>query len=371
MGKLSFRKGDSHDESHGNKKMFYVLGGLIIVLLVFLLGVAATDSTNPDSCASCHVMEPYYYTWQNSPHANVSCDNCHVEPGTGFVQVQAQRISEWITYRTSDVALPIEGNREISDETCLSCHSTNRQITPGLDLRGGDWHAEHLGYGTSCVDCHYEVGHAGLSIKETFEPTTEVIAQFQETEYRDFSLTKTSCLECHDGERVTYNCEICHTDIGIPDDHYRSDFGYNHGDEVREDIDDCMRCHTGFGKVREVPGHNIAAMTRNAKFCVDCHEGQRPVTHDAYFSVGHKIPALEDQSGCMVCHDWNEPEEGVRQADVITCGQCHDMVPDGHDDPRWYWDHLDVVREQGSFGCFDCHGATSCFDCHTEENVGW
>ena len=357
--------------SHGNKKLLYA-GGLLLVIFLSFSGVAATDSSNPDSCARCHVMKPYFYTWQNSPHANISCNSCHVEPNTGFASVLARRISEGIVYLGGDVELPIHGTREISNEACLQCHSLTREITPGLDLQGGQWHTEHLGYGTTCVDCHYEVAHTGMSKKPAFAPTEEAIAQFQEVDALDFSLTKTSCLECHDGERVTYSCEICHTEMGIPQDHYLADFGYNHGASVRADIAECMRCHTGFGKEREVPGDSIAEITRNAQFCVDCHEGVRPVTHDAFWSVGHIVRGETSPDGCLVCHDWREPEEeGMRAAQIISCATCHEQTPEGHDAPRWYWDHKDFVRERGSFGCFDCHGASSCFDCHAEYNVGF
>lgn len=43
--------------SHGNKKLLYA-GGLLLVLFLTFSGVAATDSSNPDSCARCHVMQP-------------------------------------------------------------------------------------------------------------------------------------------------------------------------------------------------------------------------------------------------------------------------------------------------------------------------
>lgn len=371
MAKFGLRKGGSHDSHHhSSKKGMFVLGGLVIVLFVFFFGVTVSDSSNPDSCAACHVMEPYYYTWQNSPHANISCNQCHVEPGTGFVAVKAQRLSEWVSYRRGNVELPIHGNREITNAPCLECHSTNRVITPSGDIRS-EFHADHLGYGTGCVDCHFEVAHAGMRNEPAFAHSEETMARFKTTSHADFALTKTSCLECHDGERVTYNCEVCHKDVRIPDNHYRADFGYKHGPYVREDIQDCMRCHTGFGKERVVPGNSIAEITRNAKFCINCHEGVRPVTHDAFWSVGHKIPGKSDRDGCLVCHDWSTPEGGMRAANVITCAACHEQVPEGHDDQRWYWDHKNAVKERGSFGCFDCHGATSCFECHTRENVGF
>jgi nitrate/TMAO reductase-like tetraheme cytochrome c subunit len=365
LSKFRFLKGDSH----GNKKLFAIVG--LAVALIFFFGlVAVSDMSSPESCANCHVIEPYYYTWQNSPHSNVGCLECHVEPGTGFLTVKMRGVKEWITYRTKDVSLPIQGKREISSEACLQCHSTNRRITPSLDLQS-DFHTPHLGYGTSCADCHADVAHAGLTSMAAFQPTDDMMAKFKTVSYDDFSLRKTGCLECHDGKRVTYNCNACHQEIRIPQNHDFADFGYRHGPYVREDIADCMRCHTGFGKDRTVSGTSIPEITRNAKFCRDCHEGVRPVTHTAFWSVGHKIPGKADQTGCLVCHDWSVPQAPMPAANVISCASCHEQYADGHDDPRWYWDHKATVKDKGSFGCFDCHGATSCFVCHTKENVGF
>jgi nitrate/TMAO reductase-like tetraheme cytochrome c subunit len=365
--------GSAHNGGHHNKKkaLTVVLGLAGILLLAFSVSVAK-DVQNPASCAGCHVMQPYFYTWQSSPHSNVSCLDCHVEPGTGFASVLAQRLREVAVYRFGEVSLPIQGTRAISSEACLECHSNNRVITPGRDIRA-EFHVPHLGYGTSCADCHADVAHAGVGAMEAFQLDEATLAGFKTATYQDFALTKTSCTGCHDGERVTYNCEVCHEEENIPQNHFKPDFGYRHGPYVREDVDDCMRCHTGFGKVREVQGTTIAEKTRNARFCRDCHEGARPVTHDPYFSVSHKIPAARDQSGCMVCHDWTAPpaESPLRPANIVTCGACHDQVPAGHDRPRWYWDHKVDVREKGSFACFECHGATSCFECHTRENVGF
>lgn len=375
LAKFGFRKGGSHGESHGSKKKgLYVVGGLILILFVLFVGVSASDMSNPESCAGCHVIEPYYYTWQNSPHANISCDKCHVKPGTGFVAVKMQRFGEWLSYRKNkNITLPLQGDskKSISNEACMQCHNPyNRVITPGVDLNVG-FHAEHLGYGTGCVDCHWEVAHAGMSARPTFAYSEEKIAEFKTISHNQFSLTKTSCLECHDGKRVTYNCSACHTETTIPQNHFASTFNYRHGDAVREDINDCMRCHTGFGKVRDVPGNSIPEKTRNAKFCVSCHEGQRPVTHNAFWSVGHKIPGKTSRDGCLVCHDWKDPQQPMPKANVIACASCHERVAEGHDNQRWYYDHKLLVKEKGSFGCFDCHGASSCFDCHTKENVGF
>ena len=40
-------------------------------------------TSRPEFCNSCHIMEPYYKSWQESSHKNVSCIECHFPPGIG------------------------------------------------------------------------------------------------------------------------------------------------------------------------------------------------------------------------------------------------------------------------------------------------
>ena len=44
---------------------------------------AYTYSMSPTFCYSCHLMEPYYESWQRSSHSEVTCVQCHFEPGIG------------------------------------------------------------------------------------------------------------------------------------------------------------------------------------------------------------------------------------------------------------------------------------------------
>lgn len=364
MAIRNFLKSSSHDK----KRAFLVLGGVVVILLVFFFTASNVDSLNPVSCVKCHVIEPYYYTWQNSPHAAISCDKCHVEPGQSIVTTKLQRAKEWFVYKTGDVQLPIQGSRDISSETCLQCHSKNRVITPNSDVRS-DFHAEHLGYGTSCVDCHYEVAHTGMRKKKPFEYSEKAMEAFKNVEYSDFGLTKTSCLECHDGKRVTYSCDACHENTSIPESHDLASFPNKHGAYVREDVGECIRCHTGFGKARDPQGETLPEITRNAKFCVECHEGNRPASHNSRWSVWHKLPGKTNFDGCLVCHDWETPQDTADASSIVTCATCHDATPGGHDNKRWFYDHKITVEQEGSVGCFSCHGANSCLDCHTKEQV--
>ncbi len=43
----------------------------------------AGTTSRPQFCNSCHIMEPYYRSWQVSSHSNVSCTKCHFPPGAG------------------------------------------------------------------------------------------------------------------------------------------------------------------------------------------------------------------------------------------------------------------------------------------------
>lgn len=47
--------------------------------LVYVSKAYSYLSDDPEVCINCHVMGPYYATWQHSSHASVAtCNDCHV-----------------------------------------------------------------------------------------------------------------------------------------------------------------------------------------------------------------------------------------------------------------------------------------------------
>src|SRR4030065_2611283 len=68
---------------------YAVLGLITIALLVG--GAYAWDYTNsPSFCGtSCHTMPPEYAAYQVSPHARISCVDCHI--GKGFIATRITR----------------------------------------------------------------------------------------------------------------------------------------------------------------------------------------------------------------------------------------------------------------------------------------
>ena len=68
------------------RRFLYSLLALIsawVFLMVVMAGAAAWYTSRPQFCNSCHIMEPYYKSWQQSSHKNVTCVECHFPPGVG------------------------------------------------------------------------------------------------------------------------------------------------------------------------------------------------------------------------------------------------------------------------------------------------
>jgi len=47
--------------------------GTFLLLLLLLTGVAGWYTSRSEFCRSCHIMEPYYQSWKESSHSDVSC----------------------------------------------------------------------------------------------------------------------------------------------------------------------------------------------------------------------------------------------------------------------------------------------------------
>jgi hypothetical protein len=112
------------------RSLWIFLGlGVLLIVLVGWSGVRAYEAT--DSVAfcgdTCHeVMAPQAVTYEHSPHARVSCAECHIGPGGSFwVRSKIDGIRQvWKTLTNSydrPIATPIENLRP-AQETCEECH---------------------------------------------------------------------------------------------------------------------------------------------------------------------------------------------------------------------------------------------------------
>ena len=112
--------------------LFVVIGGFGSVATMAgakAVGVSETASF----CTTCHTMEPQQKAYAVSPHKDVGCGECHVDPGLiGFVKAKAGGTKELYALVTKTYPTPITPP-EHSDlppvqHTCMECHSID-QIT--------------------------------------------------------------------------------------------------------------------------------------------------------------------------------------------------------------------------------------------------
>ncbi|MBV8569267.1 MAG: NapC/NirT family cytochrome c [Acidobacteriaceae bacterium] len=90
---------------------------------------AVKHMETPQFCgATCHVMHPELAAYQNAPHAEVECVECHVAPGaTGWLKSKTAGMHQFVQTVTNTYPRPVpsalESNRLVSArETCENCH---------------------------------------------------------------------------------------------------------------------------------------------------------------------------------------------------------------------------------------------------------
>ncbi len=71
--------------SHIPSKMllaFFIAGGLLAGIGIYTIYMSRAHSylsDNPSACVNCHIMSPYYDSWNHSSHVLwANCNDCHV-----------------------------------------------------------------------------------------------------------------------------------------------------------------------------------------------------------------------------------------------------------------------------------------------------
>lgn len=133
--------------------------GLLVGLGVVTLRVSnATSylSDEPVACINCHVMTPYYASWERSSHREVAtCNDCHV-PHDGWMRtayfkaLDGLRHATIFTLRMEPQVLKLNAAAvPVVQRNCLRCHE--HQI---MNTAMGKADNDRL-----CWDCHREVPH--------------------------------------------------------------------------------------------------------------------------------------------------------------------------------------------------------------------
>jgi len=341
--------------------------GIIAVCGAFVLSMglvttgAAVYTSLSDFCIPCHIMEPYYVSWQHSSHKDVACIKCHFPPGAAEkVRGKMLGLVQLLKYVTATAGPRL--NAEISDASCLRCHDT-RLLAGRVDFHGVPFdHRPHLtesrrGKKLRCTSCHSQIvqgAHMTVTTSTCFLchfkdgmfneglGTCTRCHQIPEGEFdlgggvkfsHDLAYERgVDCANCHgdlirgNGEVPRERCSVCHNredDLKQIDDHE-----FLHQMHVTDHKVDCLECHLEIQ--HSLDPHRIE---HAAADCKSCHPNQHG--EQIRMLQGEGAKSLLTQHGgmamagisCPSCHQVKEVSPTgtvVWRASTAICTQCHD-----------------------------------------------
>lgn len=149
----------------------FVLGGVIFGLGAYTLYMSRAHSylsDDPKACINCHIMTPYYQTWNHSSHAQwATCNDCHVPQDNVFSKYAFKAMdglyhSAVFTVKGEPQSIrPRDASYGVIMNNCIRCHT---QLNTEFVKTGMIEYADtKKGEGKACWDCHTQVPHSKVS----------------------------------------------------------------------------------------------------------------------------------------------------------------------------------------------------------------
>lgn len=149
----------------------FIIGGLAVGLgayTVYMSRAHSYLSDEPATCVNCHIMAPYYQSWNHSSHAQwATCNDCHV-PQDNVVEKYAFKAMDGLYHAAvftikgePDVIRPRDASHTVIMDNCIRCHT---QLNTEFVNTGMISYADvQEGKGKACWDCHTAVPHTKVS----------------------------------------------------------------------------------------------------------------------------------------------------------------------------------------------------------------
>lgn len=303
--------------SLGIRQIFMLLlAAVILTVVTAILFVKATSQ--PAFCKSCHIMEPYFASWESSSHKNVDCITCHIPPGfKGTLEGKFVAASMLVNYATG-VYKRSKPWAEIEDQNCTTsdCHESRLLVGPIVWKKGIKFnHESHLSHAVRdkqlrCTSCHAQIVQgAHITVTES----TCFLCHFKETNNQQ-PVTTTSSSESNSvfqGGR-TVSCTQCHS--APVKKANQPDPIFDHTEWLEKKVD-CQLCH-GPMKVGngEVPHER----------CNICHASRDHIDRINEIDFMHKKHVSERKVDCQHCHTIIQHLTlSKSQTPIVDCNQCH------------------------------------------------
>ncbi|WP_147534114.1 cytochrome c3 family protein [Bacillus marasmi] len=364
-------------------KLLFASLFVFIAMLGTVYGAIEATST-PSFCKACHEMGPEHITFEASAHSEISCVQCHVNPGMVNTMVHKVYALKEVYYHIVGPPDPIAQTDAVENVNCVQCHSENRLVTATGDLKVN--HKEHIDEGIPCITCHSGVAHAkvverGLNTQENLDKwTPEVAEKLMGKEYMAPNMG--TCIDCHnqvnqgkkpwediayslpesnhgkkeehkaeaaevkeshkktqdiilqavgkqanDEVKLSMECKTCHTEIDTPKTHQTADWNQNHGSNAVEEFDKCINCHTDSKWIKVFAKQDINELlngTGKEKYTKNINVVKTDSRKNQFCSACHaERPTSHGDSDA-----WLTQHAGKAQTnqDKENCLVCHDRT---------------------------------------------
>lgn len=318
------------------------------LLLVFFVGAVATGGAvvvtgQPGFCNSCHIMNTYYASWENSNHKEVNCLDCHLQPGfTGYIRGKINGLAQAVDCAVGRIGT--KPNATVKDASCLrsDCHNMEELKEDKLAYKGVHFaHEKHVGKVVDGIHISCGMCHSHFEGEEHFSVNNDVCftCHFLGGAGGEDSLVETKCLQCHEVPDKTIERGFVKIDHSEFVSYQASCEESCHGREVTRpsEVEDtvCLSCHPFRREAGMTSDELHESHTAHEKVeCFACHgdvvHGQKQVT---------SVAAMMD---CKSCHSethevqqsiysTQEPAEGGHSDRVLSpmflthveCTGCH------------------------------------------------
>ena len=317
------------------------VGGAILLTLGMLTSGAAMYTSRSQFCVSCHIMEPYYVSWQESSHKDVACIKCHFPPGAGEkVRGKMLGLVQLLKYVTATAGPRLSA--EISDASCLRCHDT-RLLAGRVDFHGVPFdHRPHLsdlrrGKRLRCTSCHSQIVQGAHM---TVTTSTCFLCHFKDGLFNEGLGTCTRCHQIPEGQ----------FDLG-GGVKFSHDLAYEHGV-------DCANCHGDL-----IRGNGDVPRER----CTACHNREDDLKRIDDHVFMHQVHVTDHKVDCLECHleiQHSLDRQRIEHA-AADCKACH---------PNQHGEQVRMLLGDGAKSISARHGGMavagiSCPSCHQVKEI--
>jgi predicted CXXCH cytochrome family protein len=333
----------AHPSSYWQRARYIVLGviavgGAILLTLGMLTSGAAVYTSRSQFCISCHIMEPYYVSWQESSHRDVACIKCHFPPGAAEkVRGKMLGLVQLLKYVTATAGPRLSA--EISDASCLRCHDT-RLLAGRVDFHGVPFdHRPHLsdvrrGKRLRCTSCHSQIVQG---THMTVTTSTCFLCHFKDGLFNEGLGTCTRCHQIPEGQfdlggGVKFSHDLAY-EHGVDCANCHGDLIRGNGEVPRER---CTACHNREDDLKQIDNHEFMHQVHVTDHKVDCLECHLEIQHSL---DPHRIEHAA--ADCKACHPNQHGEqirmllgEGAKSLSAkhggmavagISCPSCHQV----------------------------------------------